>query len=94
MSTLALTGEVDLGAQKRKPVKKRGAPERVLVHVRLRPFLEQESGKSSGNSFKAKNINKSSITVFDTESNMIQVKKDATDKRKYYFDSLFKPDVT
>ncbi len=25
---------------------------------------------------------------------MIQVKKDATDKRRYFFDSLFKPDVT
>lgn len=92
VSTFALTGEVDVG--KKKPGKRKAAPERVLVHVRLRPFLEQESGKGSGNSFKAKNLNKSSITAFDTETKMIQVKKDATDKRKYYFDSLFKPDVT
>ena len=60
--------------------------ERVVVHVRLRPFNKSESEKGA----------KSSISNFDPETNLISIHKDKSEgtKAKFYFDSLFHEDVT
>ena len=60
--------------------------ERVVVHVRMRPFNKAETEKGK----------KTSISRFDQESNLISVYKDKSEgiKSKFYFDSLFPDDVT
>lgn len=66
--------------------KHKNKKERVVVHVRMRPFNRSESEKGS----------KSSIARFDTDTNLVCIYKDKNEgiKSKFYFDSLFNEDVS
>lgn len=65
---------------------KKNKSERVVVHVRVRPFSKSELEKKQ----------KSAIIKFDTDINLISIRKDKTEgtKAKFYFDSLFDDQVT
>lgn len=67
--------------------------EKVVVHVRMRPFSEEEtkeqkkelvySPRSSVNSLNANN----GIDIFDQQKKLVHLKK-GTDEKTLYFDSL------
>ena len=57
--------------------------EKVVVHVRLRPFSNEELSKIS----KGKG-NSCAVEVFDPASRHVQVRRDH-EKKNFYFDSLF-----
>jgi hypothetical protein len=58
--------------------------EKVVVHVRVRPFSEDEAARFG---------RESSIDMFDPAKRVITVKKDY-DKKTFVFDSLLPMDVT
>ena len=65
---------------------KKNRSERVVVHVRMRPFSKNELEKSK----------KSAIARFDTDTNLVSIYKDKAEgvKSKFYFDSLFHDNAT
>jgi len=63
-------------------MKKESKSERVMVHVRMRPFSEDE----------LKNDNTSPIESFDTSNNTIGVKKDF-DKKSYNYDTVLNMNI-
>lgn len=60
--------------------------EKVVVHVRLRPFNRMETEKK----------HKSAILAFDTDTNLVSIRKDKAEgtKVKFYFDSLFPENIS
>lgn len=61
---------------------KENKSERVLVHLRMRPLSEDEKQRDKINP----------IETFDTEKNLITIKKDY-EKKTFYFDNLLQPDI-
>lgn len=63
--------------------KRKGKTERVMVHVRVRPFNDDESGRGR----------ESGIETIDPKSSSICIRKEA-DRKNFIFDSVFDASCT